>query len=259
MNPQSSRWSDRDVAAAYDRFASGYNERAGEEGDFYHRTFTIPSILRFLGEVRGKRVLDMACGTGVFSRFLARKGAVVTGIDISGEMLRFARNREQVEPLGIKYHRSSASNLEKWENESYDAVVCNMAMMDIPDYRGAISEVSRVLVPGGGFVFSMLHPCFCTPDSGWVKRDPNSKKNEDKLFWKVDRYFERASGPRLMQFSMSDTIFFHRTLGDYIGAILELGLRIEAVDEPQVPEDLLPEYADMTRMAEFLVIAARKE
>jgi len=258
MSQRSSKWTEADAVAAWDEFAAVYNERAGEQGDFYHRTFTIPSIVRLLGEARGKRILDMACGTGVVSRLLARKGAAVTGIDLAKEMLRFARDKEAGEPLGIEFRLASAADLKDWEDGSFDAVVCNMAMMDISDYRGAITEAGRVLIPGGRFVFSVLHPCFCTPDSAWVKRIPESKKNEDKLYWKVDRYFERAAGPRLMQFSMSDTIFFHRTLGDYLGAVLDLGFRIDAVEEPEVPKDLLPDYSDMTRMAEFLVVAARK-
>lgn len=249
---------DQEVAASWDAFAGSYEERAGEDGDFYHRNFVIPSILRLLGDVKGKRLLDMACGTGVVSRILARMGATVTGVDISAEMLSYASEREQAQPLGISYHHGSASDLKDWKEETFDGVVCNMAMMDIADYRGAIVEASRILVPGGRFVFSILHPCFCTPDSEWVKRDPNSKKNEDKLYWKVDRYFERASGRNIMQFACSTTLHFHRTLGDYLGVVLASGFSIEAVDEPEPRQDLLPDYADMTRMAEFLVVAASK-
>ena len=65
---------------------------------------------------------------------------------------------------------------------SFDLVVCNMALMDIKDYAAAIREAARVLKPGGEFVFSILHPCFITAGSGWIKKDPRAPgREQDRL------------------------------------------------------------------------------
>ena len=98
-----------------------------------------------------------------------------------------------------------------------------------------------------------------TPHSGWVKKDSTSKRNEEKLYWKVDHYFYRLSGSGLLQFSDEGfPPYYHRTLGDYLNAMLEVGFLLENVDEPEPPDDLAENCASMTRIAEFLVVSALK-
>jgi ubiquinone/menaquinone biosynthesis C-methylase UbiE len=67
---------------------------------------------------------------------------------------------EERHPLGVKYFVADAANMNMLESESFDIAFCYMAMMDIQDYEGAISEASRVLKTGGRFVVLMEHPCF---------------------------------------------------------------------------------------------------
>ncbi|HEY4636091.1 MAG TPA: methyltransferase domain-containing protein, partial [Rhodospirillales bacterium] len=62
-----------------------------------------PNFARFVGDLRGKRVLDAGCGEGDSSRILARNGAAVVGIDISDAMLELAKTEEARNPLGIEY------------------------------------------------------------------------------------------------------------------------------------------------------------
>jgi len=247
---------DDDVAGYWDDFAETWSEKTGEGGDFSHRKFIIPSMLRLLGDVKGECVLDLACGTGIFTRHLARAGARVVGVELSGKMLDKARGFEEKEPLGIVYHQGNACRLDRFEDASFDAVTCNMAFMDMADFEGALSEAHRVLLLGGRLVFSILHPCFFTPGSGWEKTDPTSTRNEDKLYWKVDHYFERQSGRGM--FGWSRWVYFHRTLGDYLNAVIRTGFVLTEIDEPEPPVEVLAEAEclDETRKASFLVIKA---
>lgn len=249
-------FTDDDVAQYWANFAETWLEQTGEAGDFYHRTFIIPSMLRLLGQVRGQQVLDLACGTGIFTRCLARQGAHVVGMELSEKMLGKALEFEEKEPLGIVYHQGNATRLEQFENGLFEAVTCNMSFMDMSDFEGAISEAFRVLVPGGRFVFSILHPCFCTPGSGWEKRDPASKRNEDKLYWKVDHYFERQSGRGICPYSLG--LYFHRTLGDYLNAALRAGFVLAELDEPEPLSAKVEgvDCSDVMRMAAFLTVSA---
>ena len=68
------------------------------------------TLFQLLGDVRGKTVLDMACGEGFYTRLLKRAGAsAVTGVDISEEMIRLAENQEARRPLGCRYERADAA------------------------------------------------------------------------------------------------------------------------------------------------------
>ncbi|WP_372349574.1 class I SAM-dependent methyltransferase [Streptomyces sp. KL116D] len=72
----------------------------------------VPSFLGMVGDVRGRSVLDLACGTGFYSRELGRRGATdVLGIDISGEMVAVAQQLERADPLGIDYEVDDVSRL----------------------------------------------------------------------------------------------------------------------------------------------------
>jgi SAM-dependent methyltransferase len=134
--------------------------------DFYIRGFDSVddpaslALLDMLGPVRGLRVLDVACGHGRITRELARRGARVVGIDISGALISKARQTEQNEPLGIGYVHDDVTTPGCLVNGGFDAVACNFGLSDIDDLDAAVAAVSGALRPGGFFVFSILHPCF---------------------------------------------------------------------------------------------------
>src|SRR5918992_4377641 len=95
--------------AQYDHIGGKYDE--------YARTATLKraeryTFFRLVGILNGKRVLDLACGLGFYTRLLKQHGAAqVLGIDISPEMIRLARQQEQAEPLGITYQVGDAVTL----------------------------------------------------------------------------------------------------------------------------------------------------
>lgn len=94
------------------------------------------------GDLPGRRVLDLACGHGQFSRALAGRRASVTAVDLSGRLLARAREIEAREPVGIRYLEGDAANPSWWDGEPFDGVVCNMALMDIDDLDGAMGTVA---------------------------------------------------------------------------------------------------------------------
>ena len=92
---------------AYDRIAEEYRDSKQLSFREYLERHT---LLQLLGEVRGKTVLDMACGEGFYTRLLRRAGASeVTGGDISAEMIRLAQDQERRQPLGCKYLQADAA------------------------------------------------------------------------------------------------------------------------------------------------------
>ena len=100
-------------------------------------------LSQFLGGVSGKRVLDLGTGTGRAAMALAKRGAVVTGIDASSEMLGVARARAHDAALAIEFSEGDAHALA-FGDASFDSAVCLRLLMHVPDWPRALSELCRV-------------------------------------------------------------------------------------------------------------------
>jgi len=144
--------------ARYDEFAEWYQQWIGDAPPL------IAVQAGLLPAVTGERVLDIACGQGRMSRYLARLGADVVGVDISAAMLGKAR---AASPDDIAYIRADITQHPAWwDGRPFDGCTCELALMDIDDLAGALSTVTAVLRPGGWFVASIVHPCFPGSERG---------------------------------------------------------------------------------------------
>src|SRR6266849_5949490 len=122
----------------WDQMTDWWDTNMGDEGDLWHRALIDPPLLRLVGDVAGKRLLDLACGNGYLSRRFARQGATVVGVDANAPLIERVRAREAQEPLGITYHVGNAEHLAMLDDGTFDLVVCNMALMDIEHAAEAI-------------------------------------------------------------------------------------------------------------------------
>jgi 2-polyprenyl-3-methyl-5-hydroxy-6-metoxy-1,4-benzoquinol methylase len=120
-------------------------ETFGDEGDFVRQHLLNPALFELLGDVAGKRILDAGCGQGYLSRLLARRRAIVTGVEPAANFYRYAIERERSEQLGISYIQEDLSTLSLASN-IFDAVIANMVFMDIPDYETAMILKSTTVV-----------------------------------------------------------------------------------------------------------------
>jgi ubiquinone/menaquinone biosynthesis C-methylase UbiE len=255
-----------------------WNEAAESWVDFvrsgknhYSEYLNGPALKRMIGEVGGKKVLDVGCGEGCFSRFFAKQGARVTGVDLSDALIKAAKEEEERRALGVKYFVADAADLSMLKSESFDIVFCYMALMDIRDYDGAISEASRVLKTGGRFVVVMEHPCFSFVRvldgkvvGDWETRLCDDGSKEYTYYW-VGDYLTRHSytvewkHPRLR--SSFSTTGFHRTLSDYVNALTKHGLVVTGLDEPQPMQEgarVHPPMEKHFRVPQSIVIEATK-
>ncbi len=258
MNPLDSAargYTPEEAAQRWDAVAKEYADRCSKYGDINKDAVLIPVIMRMLGPVSGKTILDAGCGEGFLSRLLAEQGASVVAVDYSQEMLEIARQRTP-KRLGIDYQHANIESLALFEDGAFDIVVSSCVIHDLPDYQSAIQEMHRVLVPTGVFILAMMHPCFSSQGQ-WIR---DSKGN--KLYWKVDGYFyeggfEEAWLPR----SDKKLIYFHRTLSSYFKTITGAGFSVEEVVEPKPSEETIkkhPGFADDLRMSHFIVFRLAK-
>jgi len=190
----------------------------------------ISVLLDLCADVRGRSVCDLACGQGIAARALARRGARVVGVDTSERLLEIARAEEAAHPLGIEFVAMDAQALEALAPSSFDAVVCNMALMDIESLPAVVSQVHRVLRPDGCFVFSVMHPCFQTSDSSWVEGG-GSPGRLVRAYFREGRWWSHGDGMRARVGAV------HRTLGSYINTFTNAGFVLQALAEPLIPRE----------------------
>ncbi|MFK0258569.1 class I SAM-dependent methyltransferase [Streptomyces sp. NPDC090445] len=114
----------------------------------------VPSFLGMVGDVSGRTVLDLACGTGFYSREFKRRGATdVFGVDISVEMIAAAREIERRDPLGVRYEVGDVAELRPLDRR-FDvalAVQCLNYAEDIAAMERMCRSIHQSLVPGGEF------------------------------------------------------------------------------------------------------------
>lgn len=114
----------------------------------------IPNHLESLGDLRGRDVLDLACGEGFYTRLIRQSGAGrVVGIDMSAEMIALARQQEQDAPVGIEYLAAAAESLP--DLGTFDIVSAAYLLNCAPNQTtlvGMTRAIARALVPGGRFV-----------------------------------------------------------------------------------------------------------
>jgi SAM-dependent methyltransferase len=114
-------------------------------------------LVRHAGVRAGQRLLDVACGTGVVAVTAARAGANVTGIDITPSLVEHARENARTAGVTIDFHEGDAEALP-FDDGTFDAVLSQFGHMFAPRPAVAVSEMLRVLKPGGVLAFSTWPP-----------------------------------------------------------------------------------------------------
>ena len=158
------------VREGYDRWASVYDHDANPLPALEE-----PHVREALGDVRGCDVLDLGCGTGRHTAWLAESGARVTAVDFSAKMLESARRK--VRGTDVRFVVHDLHDPLPLEDASFDAVVSGLVLEHLRDLDDFFREAHRTLRPRGRGVVSAMHPAmflrgsrarFTDPDTGEV-------------------------------------------------------------------------------------------
>jgi SAM-dependent methyltransferase len=207
-----------DSWSVYGRMAGGYEAHAADGA--YNAHYDRPAMLSLLGDVRGLRVLDAACGPGYYTSELIARGAEVAAFDASPEMLELTRARVGD---GVQLERAVLGESLPFADEEFDVVVCALAIHYADDRVAAFREFARVLLPGGVAVFSTQHP---TAD--WLRKGGSYfDVHQEEDVW------ERLGKEFIVR-------FWREPLTTLCAAIAESGFLIERLVEP-LPADSMRE------------------
>lgn len=182
-----------------------------------------------IGRVDGRDVVELGCGGGQCSVELARRGANVTGVDLSTEQLAFARdlaNEHEVRDR-IEFVQGDVTDLG-FPDASFD-LACNAFVFQwIDDLDACFDEAFRVLRPGGRFAFSTPHPYYrlLDPETGEV----------------AESYFETGRHVRDTEAGLPDLVTYRNTVSDFHDGLRDSGFRIDSMLEPgsSDPDDYEP-------------------
>ena len=237
--------------------ANGTPARYDEVADFYeafapdaYDDLPTAALLDLLGTVSDLRLLDLACGHGRLARELARRGAQVTGVDLSAALLAKARAREEAAPLGIAYVHADVASPATLANSVFDGVACHFGLSDIDDLAGAVATVARVVAPGGFFAFSILHPCF----PGWASQGASPSWQPGQGYF-AEGWWVAAGPPGGVRPRVGAN---HRMLSTYLNTLARNGLVIEEMAEPQPSADWIAEAPSGGPVPVYLVARCRK-
>jgi ubiquinone/menaquinone biosynthesis C-methylase UbiE len=217
----------------WEEHAGWWQDGFTEGADPEYEEQILPLAARHLHGVR--RVLDVGCGEGQVARLASALGATAIGVDPTAAQITEAHERGG----GVAYGRAGASGLP-FRSASFDAAVACLVFEHIVDVDAAISEVARVLEPGGRFLFFLNHPLLQTPNSGWID---DQVLDPPEQYWRI--------GPYLVEDETVEEVekgvfipFIHRPLSRYVNALAGCGLSLQRMEEPGPPPGFLARAAE---------------
>lgn len=216
----------RTASASWGAVATWYDKHL-TSADTYHEKVILPNLLRLVEPQKGEQILDLACGEGFFARAFAAKGATVSGIDISPELIVLAQKKSV---SGITYSVGSADDLSRFKNEQFHKAVIVLAIQNIEQVQRVFTEAVRVVKKDGTFHIVMNHPAFRIPkQSSWGYDERSGVQ-----YRRVDQYLSESRSSIDMHPGMKDspqTISFHRPLQYYVKALSKAGFVIDRFEE----------------------------
>ena len=191
--------------------------------------------LRLLPQIVGKSVLELGCGGGQWSVWLAQRGAHVTGLDLSGRQLAHARRNLAAVSADAHLVQGSAERLP-FRDAAFDLVLSDHGAMSWGDPDRTVPEVARVLRPGGVLIFCATSPLFA------ICWDDEIDGPGDRL--RAD-YFALHAQPE-----GDGAVSFNLPYGEWVRSFRAHGLAIDALIEPRpVPDAVSSFYPEATGWA----------
>jgi ubiquinone/menaquinone biosynthesis C-methylase UbiE len=239
-----------DIATAWDRFSADYQRDAALPTNVAHYgpDIATEAELRLLGDLKGKRVLELGCGGAQCSIAFAKQGATAIAVDFSVEQLAFAHHLCEAEDVKVDLRQGDMADLAFLRADSVDLVFSAFAFQYVEDLNRIFRQVHRVLKIGAPLVFSLPHPAYAMIDDD---------AEPDLLVRRS--YFDRS--PIDFKWGGVEFTAYHHTFAELYMGLIRASYRVDLVLEPEPingPHGHLWRSA-MTYVPRTLIVRARKE
>ena len=214
----------RAIGAGWDEMSESYQATTRISLDDVHYGPLSPGEreLRLLGDVSGRRALELACGAAQNSIALAKWGADATAVDISARQLSRARELVVQEGVNVGLLRGDMEHLSMLKNSSFDIVLSSHGWEFIPDLAACLGECSRVLQRDGTLVVCTVHPLAAFE---W-DADEEGLIVTDYFNPPVELWTQKPDGAQ-----HQGVTFFH-TVEEVFGLLTSNGFYVERILEP---------------------------
>jgi SAM-dependent methyltransferase len=221
-------WWDADA----DDYQSEHGEFLGADDFVWCPEGLRESDVGLLGDVAGRRVIEIGCGSAPCARWLTAQGAFAVGLDLSAGMLRHALLDNAATGIDVPLIQASADQVP-FADESFD-VACSAfgAVPFVADSGAVLTEVARLLRPGARWVFAVTHPM------RWIFPDDPGVGG----LTVAQSYFDRTPYVEVDESGRATYVEHHRTLGDYVTQLRAAGFVLEELVEPEWPEGHTQEW-----------------
>lgn len=239
-----------DVVAEWDKNAEARHNQIISKIDISYHKVLIPTLLRLLGEIRGLRIIDVGCGSGVLVSELVKRGAFVVGVDPSKKMISIA-NREY-NNNDVEFYSQSIQSFSAKANIKFNIAVSNMSLITIEDLDGALQSINNLLKPQGKFVFNITHPYFWNQ---YRQYEPNETFEYKKEHVQQGKFIISNDVHGLP----SSTTHFHRPLEKYFQSLANASFITENVEEPFPSQHNMKLYKIPWKFPRFMSMKCRKK
>ncbi|MEQ8524680.1 class I SAM-dependent methyltransferase [Gracilimonas sp.] len=182
-----------------------------------------------IGEVSNKRILELGCGGGQNSIFLASRGANVTGVDFSKNQIAYAKKLAEANNLKIDFVASRVERIDEIFNREFDVILSSFLIEYISDIFDFFKKMNSVLSKNGNLILCDLHPF---SSAGQITKD-----KVNTFFDTIDYFNQRKIEFNWKFENESKNIKFyryHRTLETYINTLLKAGFELKGFFEPEI-------------------------
>lgn len=210
---------------AWEANAEFWDNQMGDTSNEFHLKTVRPKVTELLDIKPKDFILDIACGNGNYSAYMADKGAKVVAFDYSKNLIKLAEKRQARFKDNIKFCIADAADEKSLMNlkceKPFDKAVSNMAVMDIADIRPLFKCVNKMLKENGIFVFATQHPSFVT---------------------KTDRYITAHSYYGIaIEGQPQEQRYFHRSMQEIFNIGFDSGFVIDGFAEETFKNREIPE------------------
>lgn len=209
---------------AWEANAEFWDNYMGDNSNDFHRQVVRPKVDELLDIQANDYILDIACGNGNYSAYLAAHGIDVVAFDYSPKMIELAQKRHSHLSDKIEFCVADATDetslMSLKRDKEYTKVVSNMAIMDISDIKPLFYCINQMLINNGIFVFATQHPCFVTLTEKYVTQHS---------------YYGEA-----IQGQPQKHCYYHRSMQDIFSICFQSGFIIDGFHEESLGKNEIP-------------------